>query len=89
MAKQECEENIIMKVRVYSQWLEEVEVPVRTKQFTKAARLMGHADFASFAAGLEHFYQHPADPEDIAPHPQKSKSTSELIDRIVQVYKMR
>ena len=50
MAKQECEENIIMKVRVYSQWLEEVEVPVRTKQFTKAARLMGHADFASFAA---------------------------------------
>ena len=50
MAKQECEENIIMKVRVYSQWMEEVEVPVRTKQFTKAARLMGHADFASFAA---------------------------------------
>ena len=50
MAKQECEENIIMKVRVYSQWMEEVEVPVRTKQFTKAARLMGHADFASLAA---------------------------------------
>lgn len=50
MAKQECEENIIMKVRVYSQWMEEVEVPVRTKQFTKAARLMEHADFASFAA---------------------------------------
>ena len=50
MAKQECEENIIMKVRVYSPWMEEVEVPVRTKQFTKAARLMGHADFASFAA---------------------------------------
>lgn len=50
MAKQECEENIIMKVRAYSQWMEEVEVPVRTKQFTKAARLMGHADFASFAA---------------------------------------
>ena len=50
MAKQQDEENIIMKVRVYSQWMEEVEVPVRTKQFTKAARLMGHADFASFAA---------------------------------------
>ena len=50
MAKQECEESIIMKVRVYSQWMEEVEVPGRTKQFTKAARLMGHADFASFAA---------------------------------------
>ena len=50
MAKQECEESIIMKVRVYSQWMEEVEVPVRTKQFTKAARPMGHADFASFAA---------------------------------------
>ena len=50
MAKQECEESIIMKVRVYSQWMEEGEVPVRTKQFTKAARLMGHADFASFAA---------------------------------------
>lgn len=47
------------------------------------------SDFASFAAGLEHFYRHPADPEDIAPHPQKSQSTSELIDRIVQVYKMR
>ena len=50
MAKQECEENIIMKVRVYATWMEEVEVPVSTKQFTKAARLMGHADFASFAA---------------------------------------
>ena len=50
MAKQEYKESIIMKVRVYSQWMEEVEVPVRTKQFTKAARLMGHADFASFAA---------------------------------------
>ena len=50
MAKQECEENIIMKVRVYSQWMEEVEVPVHMKQFTKAARLMGHADFVSFAA---------------------------------------
>lgn len=50
MAKQECEENIIMKVRVYSQWMEEVKVSVRTKQFTKAARLMGHRDFASFAA---------------------------------------
>ena len=50
MAKQECEENIIMKVRVYSQWMEEVEVPVRTKQFTKAAKLMGHSSFKSFAA---------------------------------------
>lgn len=50
MAKQEYKESIIMKVRVYSQWMEEVEIPVRTKQFTKAARLMGHADFASFAA---------------------------------------
>ena len=50
MAKQEYKESIIMKVRVYSQWMEEVEVPVRTKQFTKAARLMGHTDFASFAA---------------------------------------
>ena len=50
MAKQECEENIIMKVRVYSQWMEEVEVPVRTKQFTKAAKLMSHSSFKSFAA---------------------------------------
>ena len=39
-----------MKVKVYSQWMEEVKVSVRTKQFTKAARLMRHRDFASFAA---------------------------------------
>lgn len=50
MAKQVYKESITMKVRVYSQWMDEIEVPVRTKQFTKAARLMGYADFASFAA---------------------------------------
>lgn len=39
-----------MKVKVYSQWMEEKMVPVRTKQFTKAAKLMGHDTFSSFAA---------------------------------------
>ncbi len=36
-----------MKVRIYSQWMEDVYVPVRVKQFTKAARLMGKSSFAA------------------------------------------
>ncbi|MDY6268003.1 MAG: hypothetical protein SPL39_03385 [Selenomonadaceae bacterium] len=39
-----------MKIKTYSQWMEEKVVPVRTKQFTKAAKLMGHQNFHSFAA---------------------------------------
>lgn len=39
-----------MKVKTYSQWMETKFVPVRTKQFTKAAKLMGHLSFKSFAA---------------------------------------
>lgn len=39
-----------MKVKTYSQWMETKFVPVRTKQFTKAAKLMGHSSFKSFAA---------------------------------------
>lgn len=39
-----------MKIKMYSQWMEEKSVPVRTKQFTKAAKLLGHESFSSFAA---------------------------------------
>lgn len=39
-----------MKIKTYSQWMEEKVVPVRTKQFTKVAKLMGHQNFHSFAA---------------------------------------
>lgn len=38
-----------MKIKMYSQWMEEKSVPVRTKQFTKAAKLLGHESFSSFA----------------------------------------
>lgn len=38
-----------MKVQVYSQWKEEVFIPVRVKQFTKAAKLMGHSNFREYA----------------------------------------
>ena len=38
-----------MKVRIYSQWMEEVYIPVRVRQFTKAARLTGQNTFAEYA----------------------------------------
>nr|WP_317429821.1 hypothetical protein [uncultured Mitsuokella sp.] len=41
-----------MKVQIYSQWMEEVYVPVRVKQFGKAAKLMGKS-FAEYATGSE------------------------------------
>ena len=40
-----------MKVQVFSQWMEEVFIPVRVKQFTKAAKLLGHSDFKDYAGG--------------------------------------
>ena len=42
---------IIMKVQIYSQWMEEMYIPVRVKQFTKAAKLMGHKSFEAYADG--------------------------------------
>lgn len=38
-----------MKVQVYSQWREDAFVPARVRQFTKAARLMGHSSFREYA----------------------------------------
>ena len=40
-----------MKVQICSQWMEEVFIPVRVKQFTKAAKLLGHSDFKDYAGG--------------------------------------
>jgi len=40
-----------MKVQICSQWMEEVFIPVRVKQFTKAAKLLGHSDFKAYAGG--------------------------------------
>ncbi|SDP67524.1 hypothetical protein [Selenomonas ruminantium] len=42
-----------MKVQICSQWMEEVFIPVRVKQFTKAAKLMGHRDFKAYAGGQD------------------------------------
>ena len=38
-----------MKVQIYSQWMECVYIPVRVKQITKAAKLMGKKDFQAYA----------------------------------------
>ncbi len=38
-----------MKMKIYSQWMEDVYVPVRVGQLTKAAKLMGKKSFASYA----------------------------------------
>ena len=38
-----------MKVQIYSQWMEDVFIPVRVKQLTKAAKLMGHTGFKAYA----------------------------------------
>ena len=40
-----------MKVQICSQWMEEVFIPVRVKQFTKAAKLLGYSDFKDYAGG--------------------------------------
>ena len=40
-----------MKVQVFSQWMEEVFIPVRVKQFTTAAKLLGYIDFKDYAGG--------------------------------------
>ncbi len=38
-----------MKVQIYSQWMEDVYIPVRVKQFTKAAKLVGSSSFIEYA----------------------------------------
>ncbi|MGO5130358.1 hypothetical protein [Mitsuokella jalaludinii] len=38
-----------MKVQIYSHWCEDVFVPARVKQFSKAARLMGCTGFQEYA----------------------------------------
>ena len=40
-----------MKVQIYSQWMEDVYIPVRVKQFTKAAKLLGYDGFRTYAVG--------------------------------------
>ena len=42
-----------MKVQIYSQWMEDVYIPVRVKQFTKAAKLSGHSGFSAYADSME------------------------------------
>ena len=42
-----------MKVQIYSQWMEDVYIPVRVKQFTKAAKLFGHSGFKSYADSFD------------------------------------
>ena len=44
-----------MKVQIYSQWMEDVYIPVRVKQFTKAAKLSGHSSFTSYVADEESY----------------------------------
>lgn len=50
-----------MKVRVYSQWMEDVFVPARIKQLTKAARMLGHTGFHTYAAGHDMVDLSPSD----------------------------
>ena len=46
----DSKERLFMKVRIFSQWMEEVYIPVRVRQFTKAAKLSGYGAFAKYAA---------------------------------------
>jgi hypothetical protein len=41
--------GLIMKIQIYSQWMEDVFIPARVKQFTKAAKLLGCQSFAAYA----------------------------------------
>ncbi|MBQ1875369.1 MAG: hypothetical protein II145_01465 [Selenomonas sp.] len=42
-------ECLIMKMKIYSQWMEDVYIPVRVGQLTKAAKLLGKKSFVSYA----------------------------------------
>ena len=42
-----------MKVQIYSQWMEDVYIPARIKQFTKAAKLCKCQSFVEYANGRE------------------------------------
>ena len=41
-----------MKMKIYSQWMEDVYIPVRVGQLTKAAKLLGKKSFVSYAEEL-------------------------------------
>ena len=41
-----------MKVQIYSQWMEDVYIPVRVKQFTKAAKLVGSSSFVDYCSSF-------------------------------------
>jgi len=41
--------GLIMKIQIYSQWMEDVFIPARVKQFSRAANLMGCQSFAAYA----------------------------------------
>lgn len=43
-----------MKIQIYSQWMEDVFIPARVKQFTKAAKLMGCQSFVAYASDACH-----------------------------------
>lgn len=43
-----------MKIQIYSQWMEDVFIPARVKQFTKAAKLMGCQSFVVYASNAGH-----------------------------------
>ena len=43
-----------MKIQIYSQWMEDVFIPARVKQFTKAAKLTGCRSFVAYAGEAGH-----------------------------------
>ena len=43
-----------MKIQIYSQWMEDVFIPARVKQFTKAAKLTGRRSFVAYASEAGH-----------------------------------
>ena len=43
-----------MRIQIYSQWMEDVFIPARVKQFTKAAKLSGCRNFTAYAAEAGH-----------------------------------
>ena len=38
-----------MKMQIYSQWMEDVFIPARVKQFSREAKQMGCQSFAAYA----------------------------------------
>lgn len=70
-----------MKMRIYSQWMEDVYIPVRVKQFSRAAGLLGKSSFASYMTESDFLLNgFDSDREAVAEWLDRQDSLGKLVD---------